>query len=271
MARIPPLINAIFAEADLIAPNRDDASDGALGDAAHAARKSDHNPDSRGIVHAVDLDHDPGGGFDAHGEGEQIRLRCKHGLENRVKYLVSNDGRSDILASPNTGWEWKRQSGDAHRSHLHISIYSGVAVENSTAPMFRPIPGPNPPPGGQPAHGGSSGGDDMPSVLPVILPVAKASIQPQNGRVAHFSHTDTAVICWNNARLAGDQPFSNKPVGQANRDVAEGKTFSYILPALLPGMKIVGLSYFILPGGKVDYGRIVAYANNGHTYIFEST
>ena len=39
-------------------PNRDKASDGVKGDAAHAARTSDHNPDSRGYVHAMDIDED---------------------------------------------------------------------------------------------------------------------------------------------------------------------------------------------------------------------
>ena len=39
-------------------PNRDKRSDGTKGDSAHAARVSDHNPDSKGVVHALDIDED---------------------------------------------------------------------------------------------------------------------------------------------------------------------------------------------------------------------
>ena len=39
-------------------PKRDKRTDGIIGDAAHQARQSDHNPDSKGAVHALDLDKD---------------------------------------------------------------------------------------------------------------------------------------------------------------------------------------------------------------------
>lgn len=44
-------------------PNRRKDSDGSVGDTSHAARPSDHNPDSRGVVHAIDITHDPRGGL----------------------------------------------------------------------------------------------------------------------------------------------------------------------------------------------------------------
>ena len=43
-------------------PRRDRASDGWLGDSKHAARTSDHNANSKGIVHAIDIDENMGKG-----------------------------------------------------------------------------------------------------------------------------------------------------------------------------------------------------------------
>jgi hypothetical protein len=40
-------------------------SDGSIGDEHHSARASDHNPDEHGVVHAIDITHDPKGGFDS--------------------------------------------------------------------------------------------------------------------------------------------------------------------------------------------------------------
>jgi hypothetical protein len=149
---IPPLLHTIRREADMIAPTRSRASDGTIGDPAHAARTSDHNPDGRGIVHAIDLTHDPRRGFDARSEGEQLRHRCRDGTETRVKYLVSYDDvlRHDIIASPVQAWAWRKQRGRDHASHLHISIRSGADVEQSTQQMLRPqqhlVSPPAPPP-----------------------------------------------------------------------------------------------------------------------------
>ena len=39
-------------------PKRDKRSYGAVGDLLHHARRSDHNVDSKGLIHAIDIDED---------------------------------------------------------------------------------------------------------------------------------------------------------------------------------------------------------------------
>ena len=72
--RLAPSLIAFEQEANRLAPRRSQASDGSIGDAAHRARVSDHNPDG-GWVHGLDLTHDPRGGFDAHAHGRSIAAR----------------------------------------------------------------------------------------------------------------------------------------------------------------------------------------------------
>lgn len=99
-------------------PLRSTGSDGTKGDPAHASRKSDHNPDSRGIVHALDLTHDPRHGFDSYRFAEWLRER----KDPRIDYVISN-GRifaGDAGPSP---WRWREYTGvNPHDHHIHISI-----------------------------------------------------------------------------------------------------------------------------------------------------
>jgi len=76
-------------------PKRDKRSDGWIGDKAHAARTSDHNPDARGLVHALDIDKDldPKDPSAAQRLANQIVAYAASGLpgSNRIKYVVFND------------------------------------------------------------------------------------------------------------------------------------------------------------------------------------
>lgn len=101
-------------------PNRDRASDGWIADSRHIAKgNSDHIPDSRGIVRALDIDADLG----AHKEEafavvEKLRKLAKRG-DKRIKYLIY-DGR---IASGIMNWRWRKYRGaNPHRSHFHISF-----------------------------------------------------------------------------------------------------------------------------------------------------
>lgn len=136
--RNAPALTAILADANRVAPNRSHASDGTIGDTAHAASKSDHNPDFDGVVHACDITHDPAHGMDTWYWAQIVADRIRAGAEKRVKYLVSNDGTVDVIFNPSVSLLW-RQNGTAkqdHRNHLHVSILYTDQAENDTSPFF---------------------------------------------------------------------------------------------------------------------------------------
>lgn len=145
---IPPALTAIRRDADRVAPGRSHASDGTIGDQAHAASTSDHNPaPGTGIVHAVDITNDPAHGMDTWAWAQRVADRIRSGQERRVKYLVSNDGQKDVIFNPSVSPTW-RQNGSVkqdHRSHLHVSILYTMTAESDTTPFFVGPGTPTPP------------------------------------------------------------------------------------------------------------------------------
>lgn len=130
-------------QVDQAFPRRDRRSDGWIGDKAHQARKSDHNPDSRGWVHALDIDADlygpkrPGPGREAAFLlADQLReyARKKKPGSERLKYIVYQ-GQICSGTYANTFWTW-RGSGYGHYAHVHVS-FTAAAEDNGL--MF-PIP-----------------------------------------------------------------------------------------------------------------------------------
>lgn len=121
--RLAPALVAMYEEANRIAPNRRKSSDGSIGDAAHSARTSDHNPDIEpgpDWVDALDITHDPVNGMDIHKRLRVVALRVTKGLEKRVSYLISND---EIFSKKNGVWAWRPYPGEnEHRLHGHISV-----------------------------------------------------------------------------------------------------------------------------------------------------
>jgi hypothetical protein len=118
-------------------PKRDKRSDGWIGDKAHAGRQSDHNPDARGLVHALDIDKDldpkdPGA---AQRLANQIVAYAASGIPgaNRIKYVVFNDQ----IASgtyPTSMWKW-RGSGYGHMHHIHVSFSTKGENNAQTYPL----------------------------------------------------------------------------------------------------------------------------------------
>lgn len=103
-------------------PRRSKVSDGTIGDAAHAAGASDHNPNPNGVVCALDLTHDPANGFDAHALAEHLRVNRHPNL----RYIISNAR----IAGAHTNWQWQPSSG--HYQHAHISVGNANAPDGQT-------------------------------------------------------------------------------------------------------------------------------------------
>lgn len=131
---------ALRAEADRLYPLRNRASDGSIGDAAHAARDSDHNPKPDGhgrmVVDALDLTHDPFHGFDAH---RWIRAHMLAG-DGRVKYAIS----ARQIWTPDRGWHI--YDGDnPHDKHVHTSVKPTDTARSDTSSWFSSTLVPTPP------------------------------------------------------------------------------------------------------------------------------
>jgi len=101
-------------------PERSRKSDGALGDARHSARKSDHNPDANGWVRAIDITAILGDNLDETADlVEQIRKYAKRAKRKRISYVIYN-GR---IASPILNWKWRKYRGsNPHKAHFHVSF-----------------------------------------------------------------------------------------------------------------------------------------------------
>lgn len=104
-------------------PHRDKASDGSIGDASHQARPSDHNPDSKGLVHAIDLDKDlKGSKNDVRWFADQMiaNARMKRSGSVRLKNIVFEDQVASGTYADHY-WTW-RDGNYGHFEHIHISF-----------------------------------------------------------------------------------------------------------------------------------------------------
>jgi hypothetical protein len=121
-------------------PNRDKSSDGTLGDAAHAARESDHNPwlvvNGVGVVRARDIDEDldgnrTPGAYDARVLFDHL-LRLARAGDARLNgggYLIY-EGK---IYSERDNWAARTYTGEnSHSQHIHVSFSRNQAGFDST-------------------------------------------------------------------------------------------------------------------------------------------
>lgn len=123
-------------------PKRDRRSDGWIGDSDHQKRRSDHNPNSKGVVRAIDIDENMGkrgvwrNGRQAKVLADELIAYAATDLpgSKRLKYVVY-EGRISSGTYRSTWWRW-RGSGFGHFQHIHVSF---TAVADRDGQVF-PLP-----------------------------------------------------------------------------------------------------------------------------------
>lgn len=111
--RAAPAARAALTEATLLWPDRNRASDGIIGDAAHSAGSDHRDPDGDGYAEAFDLTHDPEHGVDCH------VLSLWLMADPRVKYIIFNRR----IWNPSVSPHWRPYSGASpHTHHMHVSL-----------------------------------------------------------------------------------------------------------------------------------------------------
>lgn len=138
-----PCLVSLRNEFNELAPDRDKASDGSIGDTSHAASSSDHNPDETGNtpyedsdrineVHAIDVTAKlnlPGWTMDRC--LDIIIGRHRAGQDDRLQNVIYNRR----IWSRSWGWTPRAYTGpNGHTEHAHFSARYTAAQESDTRP-----------------------------------------------------------------------------------------------------------------------------------------
>lgn len=129
LARLREQMNTTF-------PKRDTSSDGWIGDKAHAARKSDHNPDAKtGVVRALDLDRDfgPARSDNAQMLVDELVTAARLGKDRgRLAYVIYNG----YIYSSADGFKRRKYTGtNAHKAHVHVSATKKADTDGTRWPL----------------------------------------------------------------------------------------------------------------------------------------
>jgi hypothetical protein len=126
MPRIAKALDTLRTQVQAAFPAAPRGEFGWIGDARHRARKSDHNPNSWGIVLALDIPHYPKIGLDTYVLADYMIAHP----DKRARYIISN-GRiagTGLFVKHNKqyrcpgAWQWGVYNGaNKHDRHMHIS------------------------------------------------------------------------------------------------------------------------------------------------------
>ena len=117
---LAPSLVQLRTEVNRLWPQRSRVSDGTIGNAAHAARKSDHNPNARRSVNAIDIT----------AKGIHVSRLIRAAIAHPATAYVIHGG---YIWSRTYGWKRRTYTGsNPHHTHVHISIQQTAAAEAST-------------------------------------------------------------------------------------------------------------------------------------------
>jgi len=114
-------LRRLAREIDHAWPDRATSSDGWIGDASHASRVSDHNPDRNGLVHALDVT----------AAGVNTPVLINRVTRHPATEYVIHDG---MIWSRRFDMKPREYEGpDPHTSHVHVSVrHTRTAERNRT-------------------------------------------------------------------------------------------------------------------------------------------
>lgn len=202
-AYLAPSLVDLRNEINAANPGRDKSSDGWIGDAAHAARVSDHNPDPlpNGVVRALDVD------VDGCPPDHLIAVAIR---DPRVEYVIS---RGKIYERGN-GFKAKVYTGsNKHDKHTHISIRHTKTAEKSGPWGYAGSP---PPPTPTPAPAGKS---SLVDIARKVIAGEYGNNPQRSQRLAREGYSPTEVQAEVNRLLSG--AGANTPTRPSNTVIAQ--------------------------------------------------
>lgn len=132
--RLAPCLDILNKEIWEIAPDRDDDSDGTIGDQNHQETNSDHNPDANGFVCATDRDKDLHTSFTMEDVVQYLLGECRKpnnvGKDyGRINYIIYN---RRIWRADNNWVQETYTGSNPHDKHAHISCEHDLNYINDT-------------------------------------------------------------------------------------------------------------------------------------------
>ena len=134
---VSPALVQLNKQINAAASTRRKGNDGTIGDAAHAARDSDHNPLPSGEVTANDWTHDPPR-FDAHKMARELVAK----RDPRLKMAISLD---EIWTAARSAEGWRPYNRgnprrNKHIGHAHVSVWPDSSAAAWDVPMLGGTP-----------------------------------------------------------------------------------------------------------------------------------